>query len=149
MEANVKIVAWFYTPMLEHDVCVLGARKGVSDSQQTWEALVLLISLRCWAPYWRQVRCRLQIRSDNVAALAVVAKMKAEVLQARYDEKGTPLGVRIVGDLPGLAHWLTGPWAPVVNKVNNLGFVRGQLEKIAGIDHRRPLPAFSAPTPPA
>jgi FAD/FMN-containing dehydrogenase/Fe-S oxidoreductase len=72
-----------------------------------------------------------------------VAKMKAEVLQARYDEKGTPLGARIVGDLPGLAHWLTGPWAPIVNKINNLGFVRAQLENIAGIDHRRPLPAFA------
>ena len=72
-----------------------------------------------------------------------VAKMKAEVLQARYDQKGVPLGARIIGDLPGQAHRLAGPWAPLVNRVNDLGFIRGGLEKVAGIDRRRPLPAFA------
>jgi FAD/FMN-containing dehydrogenase/Fe-S oxidoreductase len=72
-----------------------------------------------------------------------VAKMKAEVLQTRYEVKGTPIGARIIGDLPVHAHLLTGPHAPVVNWINNLGFVRAGLEKIAGIDARRPLPAFA------
>lgn len=72
-----------------------------------------------------------------------VAKMKAEVLQTRYTEKGTPLGARIIGDLPGLAVYFTGPVAPVVNWVNNLPPMRKALEKMAGIDARRPLPAFA------
>lgn len=72
-----------------------------------------------------------------------VAKMKAEVLQTRYEVNGTPIGARIVGDLPGHAHMLAGPHAPLVNWINNLPFVRKQLENIAGIDARRPLPAFA------
>jgi Fe-S oxidoreductase len=71
-----------------------------------------------------------------------VAKMKAEVLQKKYEVHGTPIGARIIGDLPGLAHWLTGPWAPIVNTINNLAPVRKGLEQISGIDARRPLPAF-------
>jgi len=71
-----------------------------------------------------------------------VAKMKAEVLQKKYEVKGTPIGARIIGDLPGLAHFLTGPWAPAVNTINNLSLVRKGLERVSGIDARRPLPAF-------
>lgn len=72
-----------------------------------------------------------------------VAKMKAEVLQARFDQKGTPAGARIVGDLPGLAGWFCGPAAPMINWVNHLPPMRKALEKVAGIDARRPLPAFA------
>ncbi len=72
-----------------------------------------------------------------------VAKMKAEVLQTRYTAKGTPIGARIIGDLPGLAGHFTGPAAPVINWVNNLTPMRKTLEKVAGIDARRPLPAFA------
>lgn len=72
-----------------------------------------------------------------------VAKMKAEVLQARYHKHGTPLGARIVGDLPGLAGHFTGPAAPLINWLNNLPPMRKTLEKVAGIDARRPLPAFA------
>jgi FAD/FMN-containing dehydrogenase/Fe-S oxidoreductase len=72
-----------------------------------------------------------------------VAKMKAEVLQKRYDQKGTPLGARIIGDLPGLAGHFTGVAAPMINWINNLPPMRKALEKIAGIDARRPLPAFA------
>jgi len=72
-----------------------------------------------------------------------VAKMKAETLQKRYEIKGTPIGARIVGDLPGLSGLLAGPHAPVVNFVNGLKPVRRLLENVAGIDARRPLPAFA------
>lgn len=72
-----------------------------------------------------------------------VAKMKAEVLQTRYQQKGTPIGARIIGDLPVHAHLLAGPHAPVVNWINKRSVVRAGLEKIAGIDARRPLPAFA------
>ena len=72
-----------------------------------------------------------------------VSKMKAEVLQRRYDVKGTPRGARIVGGLPTVAHWMCGPHAPLMNWGQNLPPVRRVLERIAGIDARRPLPRFA------
>ncbi len=72
-----------------------------------------------------------------------VSKMKAEVLQRRYDIKGIPLGARIVGTLPTLAHRMCGPHAPLMNWGQNLPPVRKLLERVAGIDARRPLPRFA------
>ncbi|MCC5848090.1 MAG: FAD-binding protein [Verrucomicrobia bacterium] len=72
-----------------------------------------------------------------------VAKMKAEVLQRRYDVKGTPFGARLVGGLPAMARFFCGPHAPLINWGMNLPFKRRMLEKITGIDARRPLPRFA------
>jgi FAD/FMN-containing dehydrogenase/Fe-S oxidoreductase len=72
-----------------------------------------------------------------------VSKMKAEVLQRRYDIKGTPRGARIVGGLPAIAHRMCGPHAPLMNWGQNLTPVRKLLERVAGIDARRPLPRFA------
>jgi Fe-S oxidoreductase len=71
-----------------------------------------------------------------------VAKMKAEVLQKRHEVHGVDKGARIIGDLPGLAHLLCGPWAPIVNWTQNLKPMRALLQKVAGIDARRNLPKF-------
>lgn len=73
-----------------------------------------------------------------------VSKMKAEVLQRRYDIKGTPPGARIVGGLPAVAHWMCGLHAPLMNWGQNLPPVRKLLERVAGIDARRPLPRFAS-----
>ena len=72
-----------------------------------------------------------------------VAKMKAETLQRRHDLKGTPLGARLVGGLPAIAHHFCGPHAPLLNWIMNLPLHRRLLEKITGIDARRPLPRFA------
>lgn len=72
-----------------------------------------------------------------------VSKMKAEVLQKRYDLTGTPWGVRMIGALPGIAHWLCGPHAALINGCQNLPQFRHMLERTAGIDPQRPLPRFS------
>ena len=40
------------------------------------EALAILVSLRLWAPLWRDQRVRLQLRTDNVAALTTLIKMQ-------------------------------------------------------------------------
>ncbi len=73
-----------------------------------------------------------------------VAKMKAEVLQVRYEVNGTPVGARIIGDMPVYAHWMAGPLAPLVNTLQSTAPVRHLLEKIAKIDARRPLPRFAS-----
>jgi Fe-S oxidoreductase len=70
--------------------------------------------------------------------------MKAEVLQTRYDVKGTPAGARIIGDMPVHAPALAGPLAPVINGIQSLPPVRMLLQRIAGIDRRRPLPRFAS-----
>jgi Fe-S oxidoreductase len=42
-----------------------------------------------------------------------------------------------------MAHLFCGPWAPLVNAVQGSAPVRALLEKVAGIDRRRPLPRFA------
>jgi FAD/FMN-containing dehydrogenase/Fe-S oxidoreductase len=72
-----------------------------------------------------------------------VAKMKSETLQKRHDLRGTPLGVRLVGGLPAMAHLFCGPHAGLVNALMNLPLHRRLLAKLTGIDPRRPLPRFA------
>jgi FAD/FMN-containing dehydrogenase/Fe-S oxidoreductase len=74
-----------------------------------------------------------------------MAKLKYEFLYHYYREHGLPLRNRLFGHiarfnavgarLPGLVNWLSG-----------LGPSRWLLQKMAGIDRRRPLPALAAQT---
>src|SRR5205823_1607696 len=72
-----------------------------------------------------------------------MAKLKYEFLHHYYQANGLPLRNRLFGRiarmnrlgarLPGLVNW-----------ISNLGPSRWALEKLAGIDRRRPLPALAA-----
>jgi Fe-S oxidoreductase len=74
-----------------------------------------------------------------------MAKLKYEFLHHYYAANGLPLRNRLFGRiaqanrlgarLPGLFNW-----------ISNLGVSRWALEKIAGIDRRRPLPTLAAQT---
>ncbi len=74
-----------------------------------------------------------------------MAKMKYEFLHHYYQKHGLPLRNRLFGGIarlnrlgalaPGLSNWLS-----------NLAPNRWLLEKVAGIDRRRPLPAFADET---
>jgi len=75
-----------------------------------------------------------------------MARLKSEVLQIHHDRHGTPLGYRMVGDMPQLASWLAGPLAHVVNLAARLPGYGWLLEKLAGIDRRRVLPPFATRT---
>ncbi|HEX7009268.1 MAG TPA: FAD-linked oxidase C-terminal domain-containing protein [Phycisphaeraceae bacterium] len=75
-----------------------------------------------------------------------MARLKSDVLQMRYDRHGTPLGARLLGNLPQVAPLLAGPMAPLVNWVQNSGPFRWAMHKLAGIDRRRPMPAFARQT---
>lgn len=72
-----------------------------------------------------------------------MARLKADFLQWRHDAHGVPWGARLIGRLPQAAKWFSGVLAPLVNRIQNLGVFRGVLERIAGIDRRRPLPPFA------
>ena len=56
---------------------MLGQQIGKCDSQQTFEALAVLVALRTWVPHWIGTRSRLTVRSDSVSALVLVLKLKA------------------------------------------------------------------------
>ncbi|MEQ9461740.1 MAG: FAD-linked oxidase C-terminal domain-containing protein [Phycisphaeraceae bacterium] len=73
-----------------------------------------------------------------------MAKMKSDVLQMMHDQGGLPVGYRLMGDSPTAARLVCGPLAPVVNFVQGLSPFKWVLEKVAGIDSRRPLPKFAS-----
>ena len=73
------IRSWFAAPLSDHDVTIHQHRRGCSKGQQTWEALVLLIAVKLWLSWWGEVRTTVSIKSDNLAALAMAAKMKSNI----------------------------------------------------------------------
>ena len=49
-----------------------------SAGQQAFEALGLLVAIRLWLPTFKHERVTVYLRSDNVSALEMVAKMQAK-----------------------------------------------------------------------
>jgi FAD/FMN-containing dehydrogenase/Fe-S oxidoreductase len=72
-----------------------------------------------------------------------MARLKSEVLQMHHDAHGVPMGYRMVGSMPGMARGLAGPLAPLVNAVSRLPLYAWIMEKVAGMDRRRPQPPFA------
>ncbi len=75
-----------------------------------------------------------------------MARLKSEVLQMHHDRHGVPWGYRLIGGLPEMAKWLAGPQAHVVNRLMSLPGMGWVLERLAGFDRRRRLPAFATRT---
>jgi Fe-S oxidoreductase len=74
-----------------------------------------------------------------------MAKMKYEFLYHYYQANGLPLRNRLFGRIADLN--AVGARVPALaNRLANLPLNRWLLEKVAGIDRRRPLPAFAAQT---
>jgi len=73
-----------------------------------------------------------------------MARLKSDVLQMHHDRHGTPLGYRVMGDTPNAARWFSGWPAVVLGVVEKLPGYRWLLEKMTGIDRRRPLPSFAS-----
>jgi Fe-S oxidoreductase len=75
-----------------------------------------------------------------------MARLKSDVLQIRHDRHRVPLGYRLIGNMPGTARWVAGSVAHVVNLAARMPGYGWLMEKIAGIDRRRPMPAFATRT---
>ena len=73
-----------------------------------------------------------------------MARLKADALNMRYQECGTPLSARLISALPTVAYLAAGPLAPLANFGQSLAPVRALMSKFAGIDSSRPLPNFSS-----
>ena len=65
---------------IDRKVLGLSAELGSMD-QQALEALTVLVALREWSDHWKGIRLVLCVRTDNVAALTMVAKMQPHSAQ--------------------------------------------------------------------
>ena len=73
-----------------------------------------------------------------------MARLKSDVLQMRHEKLGISFGTKMLGRAPEFARRWAGPLAPLVNVIQNLPPTRWILEKVAGIDRRRPLPKLTS-----
>ena len=92
---NGVVVAYFADTISRHDVRIMQTEAGKAEGQQTWEALCLLIAMRIWSAHWMTRRSILCVKSDNKAALTLVAKLKAKRLP-RYYCQGFGIAIRRV-----------------------------------------------------
>ena len=75
-----------------------------------------------------------------------MAKLKSDTLQMHHDEHGTPLGYKLMGRIPNTAKLVAGPMAPIANRVMKLPGMNVLMEKMLGVDRRRPMPPFATKT---
>ncbi len=73
-----------------------------------------------------------------------MSKLKAEALQMRHDQRGIPLGYKLIGRMPDISKFMFGPFARVGRILDKLPPYRVLFEKMTGIDRRRPLPPFAS-----
>ena len=74
-----------------------------------------------------------------------MASLKAEFLSHHQDAHGVPLRSRLFGAIRALNR-AGAATAPVSNLPGRIAPLRRLLERVAGIDHRRPLPRFRRDT---
>ena len=73
---NQEIVSWYASPITQDDEIFLGVEKGNESWQQVLECLNMLVALRTWKSFWCSERIKLEVRSDNIAALTLVMNLK-------------------------------------------------------------------------
>ena len=77
LEIDNQIVSCIADQIHDTDRKVLSlSDTGEARDQQVLEALALLVALREWASHWTNRRVQLSVRSDNMAALAMVCRMQ-------------------------------------------------------------------------
>ncbi|MBX2874641.1 MAG: FAD-binding protein [Saprospiraceae bacterium] len=72
-----------------------------------------------------------------------MAKLKSEVLQLKYDQKGLSRRDKLIRASAQMANRFSGPMAGLVNGLNHSALGRFIIDKVAGFDSRRKLPAFA------
>jgi len=73
-----------------------------------------------------------------------MAKLKSEVWQKKYDEKGIPLRDRMVRDSANMSARFSGALANTINAIQQTKLFRSTLEKTMGIEKDRVLPNYAA-----
>ncbi len=72
-----------------------------------------------------------------------MATLKSEYLAQRHQVRGVPFGSRFFGHAR-TAYRAGAALAPLANAIGRWGPARRVMERVAGIDRRRPLPAFAS-----
>ncbi|MCA9668261.1 MAG: FAD-binding protein, partial [Myxococcales bacterium] len=72
-----------------------------------------------------------------------VARMKSELLAARYDARGAGVADRFYGYSAWAAALSSGPQAALINGAMKLQPLRALLERVVGLDARRSAPTFA------
>lgn len=72
------LVGWFAVAITAFEEKLFGHVIGDASGQQTWEALAILIGLRLFKQFWVKNRATLEVRADNVTALAMLTRMRAK-----------------------------------------------------------------------
>lgn len=73
-----------------------------------------------------------------------MVRLKSDVLFQYQKRRGVPLRARFFGRLPELARLASDVHAPLVNALMNSAPIRSLMEKMLGIDSRRPLPPYAS-----
>ena len=73
------VVSWFASELTHHDEAIHKQSRGEAEGQQNWEALCVLVAVRCWATRWLDKRVSITMKSDNMAALSLAARLKSKV----------------------------------------------------------------------
>ena len=92
---------------------------------------------------WINTTIRDRINRDDVSPSTL--RWLPDGLLPDEEPGGIPLEKRVVGNFDRLAR-LGAATAPISNRLRNAGPVRVLLERVAGIDRRRALPAFAPET---
>ena len=73
---NGVTLEFFKSAISAEEARILGMEIGSSSSQQAAEALVALVALRLWKSHWLDEGTTLRVKSDSVAPLILVVKLK-------------------------------------------------------------------------
>jgi len=121
---DAKVHSYFASRLSHHDETILKAQIGSDESQQVFEALVILVAFRLWIDVLREKRLLVTLTSDNTSALAMSAKLKitASTLISRELAlllSETSFQPRVIEHLPGVmnshADALSRLWQPGAN----------------------------------
>ena len=76
MAIDGTITRYFSCPVSEDDLTIFSIERGSCEGQQTLEGLAILVALRLWSDVDSSRKFVLQVRGDNVGALALLLKMR-------------------------------------------------------------------------
>ena len=108
-----RLRSWFTTAFSHVDENAVGLSFGTSSSQQVAEALAILFGLRSWLSARESSAPVLEVRSDSVTALSMVARMRSSSPHVGVVAREIALTLaasvvrpRIIEHTPGIANKL-------------------------------------------
>ena len=105
------VVSWFAPPISSADERFHGHKRGDDKGQQVWEALCLLIALRVWASFGTGKKLNMTLKSDNMAALVLIARMKSNASppiakEVAYAMSRAAFQPRLIVHVPGVMNFV-------------------------------------------